>query len=324
MGRLIADLLANANKKLLQKIVISSGKTKNIDLVYGQDIIKMYLKKYVELCNKFIELFIQLCELIKKLDNNLGEYDLQPFDMEIKNHILNGNNFLKKKEKEKFLKETQINIEKTIGDIKYNLLNTREYIKKVKELYLLIYIYIYNFYFNIDILDEYLQKISINSNNNCTHKKSQTYNDVANIGNSKTAYEHPLIDKFLNLNNICNLEFGEFISKDIFISLFYSDKDIAKISKKCLHWKDSEKGHSVIDNIGNDNSIVIRLNEICFYFFMTVIIYYIENDLKLRIKMFISLINKIHKNKLNLKKYNLILKHNPYLSKIKKLTCIFL
>ncbi|CAD2109028.1 conserved Plasmodium protein, unknown function [Plasmodium vinckei] len=324
MGELIEDLLASANKKLLQKIVISSGKAKSIDLVYGQDIIKIYLKKYVELCNKFIELFTQLCELIKKLDKNLGEYDLQPFYMEMENHTLNGHNFLKKKEKEKFLKETQINIEKIIGDIKYNILNTREYIKKIKELYLLIYIYIYNFYFNISILDEYLQKNNINSNNNCTHKKSQTYNDVANIGNSKTAYKHPLIEKFINLNNICNFEFAEFISKDIFISLFYSDKDIAKISKKCLYWKDIEKDHSVIANIGHDNSIVIRLNEICFFFFMTVIIYYIENDLKLRIKMFISLINKLHKNKLNLKKYNLILKHNPYLSKIKKLTYIFL
>ncbi|CAD2096184.1 conserved Plasmodium protein, unknown function [Plasmodium vinckei brucechwatti] len=324
MGALIADLLANANTKLLQKIVISSGKTKNLDLVYGQDIIKIYLKKYVELCNKFIELFTQLCELIKELDKNLGEYDLQPFYMEMENHTLNGNNFVKKKEKEKFLKETQINIEKIIGNIKCNILNTREYIKKIKELYLLIYIYIYNFYFNINILDKYLQKNNINSNNNCTHKKSQTYNDVANIENSKTAYEHPLIEKFINLNNICDFEFTEFISKDIFISLFYSDKDIAKISKKCFHWKDCEKDHSVIANIGHDNSIVIRLDEICFFFFMTVIIYYIENDLKLRIKMFISLINKLYKNKLNLKKYNLILKHNPYLSKIKKLTYIFL
>ncbi|CXI69399.1 conserved Plasmodium protein, unknown function [Plasmodium berghei] len=331
MNTLIMGLLANANKKLLQKIVISSGKTKNIDLVYGKDIIKMHLKKYVDLCNKFIELFIQLCELIKKLDKNFEEYDLQSFVMEMENRTLNGNNFLKKKEKDKFLKETQINIEKIIGDIKCNLLNTREYIKKIKELYLLIYIYIYNFYFNINMLDEYLQKNNIknesniiNSNNDCTRQKSQTYNDVVNIKNKKESFENLLIENFINLNNICIFEFAEFISKDIFISLFYSYKDIAKISKKCLNWKNSERYHNVIDNINHDKISVTRLNEICFFFFMTVIIYYIENDLKLRIKMFTLLINNLHKNKLNLKKYNLILKHNPYLSKIKKLACIFL
>ncbi|CDU19126.1 conserved Plasmodium protein, unknown function [Plasmodium yoelii] len=331
MSILIKELLANANKKLLQKVVTSSGKTKNIDLVYGKDIIKMYLKKYVELCNKFIELFIQLYELIKKLDQNFEEYDLQPFVMEMENHILNNNNFLKKKEKEKFLKETQINIEKIIGDIKCNILNTCEYIKKIKELYLLIYIYIYIFDFNINMLDEYLQKNNIknesniiNINNNCTHKKSQTYNDVANIGSKKEPFENLLIERFINLNNICNFEFAEFISKDIFISLFYSNKDIAKITKKCLHWQNIERDHNIIDSFSHDQNSITRLNEICFFFFMTVIIYYIENDLKLRIKVFISLINNIHKNKLNFKKYNLILKHNPYLSKIKKLTCIFL
>ncbi|CRG94025.1 conserved Plasmodium protein, unknown function [Plasmodium gallinaceum] len=283
MDEQIKFLLRNIKNNLIEKILLPK---ENIDVKYAINIIKIIIKKHIELNNNFLELF-------KKLDENLGNLNYTVFNSKITKsnncHVLSKDEFLKKKKEEKILKDKLCNVENIIKNITTTFLDSYDNIKKIKELYLFFYMFIFKFSFDKIMFKNYIYgNNDINSNNKLTKISDN-------------------INAFISLNKISEYEFICYISKIKFLTKFYSNKDINKFIKICLY------------NNFNFNF----LKEIKVFFFLTTIIYYIENDIKLKIKINNLIINNMYTHIINIKKYILILSYNPYISKMKKISNIF-
>ncbi|SBS93451.1 conserved Plasmodium protein, unknown function [Plasmodium ovale curtisi] len=334
----VAYLLKKLENKLSEKILVSSGKEKKIDIEYATQMVKINIKRHIEMNNNFLDLFKKLGEHIENLSIALDSHFVEKKEG---NHcVLDDANFSKKKKEEDYLKEKQNNVENIVKTLTLTLLSFRENKKKLKEIFLFLYVFIFRFSFNASMLDKFLGKAgetaelstvggvggvgSVGSVGGVGSVGSVGSDGLGRLehdnglhpggsrsGERKTYGNCWMPNELMSLNKICEYECVHFFSKDRFISMFYSNKDVNKIIKKCLLYEYVCR-----------NSINF-LRESKFFFLLTGVIYYIENDLKLRMQIFNIILNKIYRNELNLKKYTLTLLHNPYICKIKKISNIF-
>ncbi|CRH00691.1 conserved Plasmodium protein, unknown function [Plasmodium relictum] len=281
MDNQIKFLLKNIKNNLIEKILLPKEK---IDVKYAINIMKIKIKKHIELNNNFLVLFEKLVEHLLNLNNTVFNFKITKNN----NDVLCGDEFLKKKEKEKFLKDKLRNVENIIKNIAITFVDFHNNSKILKELYLFFYVFIYKFSFDTNMLKSYLY--SNNEIKNSSQKK---------ISNDTSA--------FISLNKICEYEFIHFFSKNEFLTKFYSDKDMNKIIKIYLY----------------NNLNFNFLKEIQVFFLLTTILYYIENDLKLKINIYNLAINSAYTHTINIKKYILILSYNSYICTMKKLSNIF-
>ncbi|GAB67117.1 hypothetical protein PCYB_111380 [Plasmodium cynomolgi strain B] len=115
-----------------------------------------------------------------------------------------------------------------------------------------------------------------------------------------------------HVNKISEHEFEVARTKGIFVSDFYTSGEINKMVRRCLMLcsQPSVSSHHLT-------------KQIKIFFLLTAVMFYMEKDIKLRIKIYNLISSEIHVNILNIKKCSIILMHNPYLNKTKRLSNMF-
>ncbi|VWU50885.1 hypothetical protein HEP_00284100 [Hepatocystis sp. ex Piliocolobus tephrosceles] len=317
MDDIASKLLKNVSSDLIAKIVISlPNKEKKVDIEYAKQLLKFTINKYIKLNDNFIQIFIMLDEYVNNLDKIIVNSQLVKSPKKnITGDVLNEQDFLKKKEKENNLMEIPKNVEKVIKKLTLILMNFHESYQKMKELFLLIYILL--FIFSMDIL-MFLHYIKNFNESDKYNNIIQNYNNKINSMTLKkkkfsNEYCFSITDNLLSLNKIFQKEILYFYSKNTFVSMFYTNKDINKIIKRCFLCK-----YIRASSGNNANNNINFLKELIFFFILTSFLYYIENDLKVKTEIF-NIILKIYKKK-KIKNYTLILLYNPYMCKINKLS----
>ncbi|KAI4837064.1 hypothetical protein MKS88_003532 [Plasmodium brasilianum] len=299
-------LKKNIKYNFVKNILLSSEKEK-IDITYAINTVKLHIKRHVEINNNFVELFVKLILNMENLINMLGSHFEGTKKKNVSDYILNLSDFLKKKKEENYLKEKLNSVEKIIKSITLTLLNIDENKKILKELFLFFYLLIFKFSFDKTMFEKCLLK-----NENSTRydsSGSSSRNQIKKELNANNTFTTDCV----SLNKICEYECTHFFAKDTFVSKFYTKKDIQKIIKKYLLY-------DYYSTISYNNFNFFK--EIKIFFFLIAVIYYIEKDLKLKREIYSLIQNEIYKNVQSIKKCTLIIQHNPYMCKIKKLSNI--
>ncbi|EUD64771.1 hypothetical protein C922_04807 [Plasmodium inui San Antonio 1] len=250
--------------------------------------IKSHIKSYLELDKKFYELFIRVMEISENLCSNIKE-TLKEVKMDMTESLLNEEQFLKKKKDENCLKEKLRAVEEVIRELSTVMMHIGQNCKNLKELFLCLYMFVF-----------------------------ESPSDEVPVGGSLSAHvvrrsngmtEPPTVASLLSQNKISEHEFEVARTKGTFVSDAYTSEEINRMVKRCLMLcsQPAVSSYHLTEQIQN-------------FFLLTAVIFYMERDIKVRIKICNLISSEIHINILNIKKCSVILMHNPYLNKIKRLS----
>ncbi|KMZ92360.1 hypothetical protein PVMG_03715 [Plasmodium vivax Mauritania I] len=125
-------------------------------------------------------------------------------------------------------------------------------------------------------------------------------------------YESPSVASLLSQNKISEHEFEVARTKGTFVSDCYTIGEINKMVRRCLMLcsQPTVSSHHLTKQIKS-------------FFLLTAVMFHMEKDIQVRIKICNLISSEIHMNMLNIKKCTMILMHNPYLNKIKRLSNMF-
>ncbi|ANQ09249.1 Uncharacterized protein PCOAH_00032270 [Plasmodium coatneyi] len=253
--------------------------------------IKNHIKRYLELDKKFYELFVRVVEISENLLNNF-KGTFKEVKKDVTNYLLNDEEFLKKKKDENCLKKKLIAMEELIRELSTVVLHVGQNCKELRELFLCLYMLVFE-----SPSDEVPVGGSLSA-------------DMVSRSNGMT--EPPTVGSLLSQNKISEHEFEVARTKATFVSDFYSSGEINKMVRRCLMLSSQPtvSSHHLTEQIKN-------------FFLLTAVIFYLEKDIKVRIKICNLISSEMHIKILNIKKCSLILMHNPYLNKIKRLLNMF-
>ncbi|KJP87961.1 hypothetical protein AK88_02395 [Plasmodium fragile] len=253
--------------------------------------IKNHIKRYLELDKKFYELFIRVLEMSENLLNHF-KVNFREVKKDVTYYLLNDEEFLKKKKDENGVQEKLNAVEEMIRELSTVVLHVGQNCKQLRELFLYLYMCIFE-----SPSDEVPMGGSLSA-----HGVSRT--------NGMT--EPHTVASLLSQNKISEHEFEVARTKGTFVSDFYSSGEIKKMVKRCLILC----SQPVVSSHHLTKQIKI-------FFLLTAVMFYMEKDIKVRIKICNLISSEIHTNILNIKKCSMILMYNPYLNKIKRLSNMF-
>ncbi|CAA9988875.1 conserved Plasmodium protein, unknown function [Plasmodium knowlesi strain H] len=250
--------------------------------------IKNHIRRYLELDKKFYELFIRVMEISENLFNNF-KTTFKEVKKDVTDYLLNDEEFFKKKKDENGLKEKQNAIEELIRELSTVVLHVGQNCKNMRELFLCLYMLIFE-----SAPDEVAAMGGSLSSHIVSHSNSLT--------------ESSTVASLLSQNKISEQEFEVARRKGSFVSDLYSRGEINKMVRRCLMLcsQPALSSHHFT-------------KQIKIFFLLTAVMFYMEEDIKMRIKICNLISSEIHISILNIKKCSIILKHNPYLNKIKRL-----
>lgn len=269
--------------------------------------IKKHIMRHLELDKKFYQLFLRVLEISENLRNNL-KATFKEVKKDVTDYLLNDEQFLKKKKDENWLKEKLCAVEEVIRELSTVVLHVGQNCKSLRELFLCLYMYVY-------------ESPSGESPSGEPPPGESPSGEVPVGGSPLSAHavscssgmtEPPTVASLLSQNKISEHEFEVARTKGTFVSDCYTIGEINKMVRRCLMLcsQPTVSSHHLTKQIKS-------------FFLLTAVMFHMEKDIQVRIKICNLISSEIHMNMLNIKKCTMILMHNPYLNKIKRLSNMF-
>ncbi|GAW81591.1 hypothetical protein, conserved [Plasmodium gonderi] len=326
----------NLNFDTLDNFIMQETKnsaTRMGDLNHLLGKVKHHIRRHFQLNKNFYEWFLSLVENSECLRHNLNT-NFKEMKKNIMDYTLNDEEFLKKKKNENCLKQKLSAVEELIRSLSLVVRQVDENCKNLKELFFCLYMSIFEFPFDgepeacsltshVVHCGKDISDVSDSSDSSAALDPFSFYTrgdvdptvavDVKRReSRNKMMTESTIVSSLLSQNKINGHELEVGLTKNTFVSDFYTNGEINKMIKRCF-------------TLSHEPSLCFHpwTKQVKLFFLLTAVIFYMEKDFKVRVQICNLILSEIHINSVNIKKCTIILNYNPYLNNIKRILNMF-